>query len=353
MIARLMITLFVAVLALPIFGCGGKEKPKKKSVRPVRMLTIGSAENMTSRRFPGKIEASGRVELAFEVAGKIVKLPITSGQEIKEGELVAQLDDRDFKASLAAAQSRADKAKADLVRYEQLLKEEVIARSAYDQIKKDYDVARADADIARKAMQDTKILAPFTGVIGDKFVENFQNVQAKQPIATLQNDAVIEIGIDIPQDVALAAQKAEQIAVTTVLEAAPNQEFELKLKEYSREADPQTQTYHVRLFMPTPETKAKILPGMTTTVTFRYSEDSTGGYSVPVSAVLDEGGQTFVWKVGQDMTVRKSPVSVGLMSGDRIMITEGLQEGDRIATAGVHYLREGQKVKELTGKIGD
>ncbi|WP_147819776.1 efflux RND transporter periplasmic adaptor subunit [Salidesulfovibrio onnuriiensis] len=195
MIARIMLIFCAVVLALSIVGCGGKEELRKEAVRPVRMLTVGSAENMSTRRFPGKVEASGRVELAFEVAGKVVKLPIISGQEIREGELVAQLDDRDFKAKLTSALSRANKAKADLARYEQLLKEEVVSRSAYDQIKKDYDVARADADIARKALQDTEILAPFSGVIGDKFVENFQNVQAKQPIATLQNDAVIEIGV--------------------------------------------------------------------------------------------------------------------------------------------------------------
>lgn len=353
MIARIMTIVCAAVLVLPLSGCGEGEQPREKVVRPVRMLTVGSAESMITRRFPGKVEASGRVELAFEVAGKIVKLPIASGQEIERGALVARLDDRDFRAKLQAAESRATKAKADLVRYERLLGEEVVSRAAYDQIKKDYDVARADAQIAAKALQDAEVTAPFSGVIGDKFVENFQNVQAKQAIATLQNDTIVEVGIDIPQDVAIEAQKSVDIVATTILEAAPDKEFKLQLKEFSREADPQTRTYHVRLFMPAPESKIDIFPGMTTTVSLKYADVGREGYSVPVSAVLDEGGETFVWKVKPDMTVTKSPVGVGLMSGENISVIKGLAEGDRIATAGVHYLREGQKVRVLTGKIGD
>ncbi|WP_187170527.1 efflux RND transporter periplasmic adaptor subunit [Salidesulfovibrio onnuriiensis] len=152
---------------------------------------------------------------------------------------------------------------------------------------------------------------------------------------------------------AIATQKADKFTITTQFEAAPGREFTLKLKEFSLEADPQTQTYRVRLFMPSPETKVRILPGMTTTVILRYSGGTAEGYSVPVGAVLDEDGKAFVWKVGQDMTVTKSPVKVGLMAGESISVVEGLKEGDRIATAGVHYLREGQKVRELTGKIGD
>lgn len=353
MINHSRIALFITLLAVMLAGCGEAEAPAPEAVRPVRILTVDSAQSMITRQFPGKIQASGRVELAFELAGKIVSLPIKAGQEIKKGQLIAQLDDRDFLSSLKSAQSRADKARADLERYEKLLTEEVVSRSAYDQIKKEYDVALADAQIASKALQDTKIVAPFSGGIGEKFVENFQNVQAKQPIVSLLNDDIIEIGIDVPQDVAIAAQNASRIRSTTTFEALPGRIFELELKEYSREADAQTQTYHVSLFMPTPEDKTHMLPGMTTSVQLQYSDDTAEGFTIPAGAVLNEGGKTFVWKVSEDMTVKKAPVTVGMLNGEKITVTRGLTEGERIATAGVHYLREGQKVRELTGKIGE
>ena len=128
----------------------------------------------------------------------------------------------------------------------------------------------------------------------------------------------------------------------------------MRIKEFAQVADPVTQTFQVRVAMKSPP-GMNVLPGMTATVTLTYRRASilADRILVPISAVFKEAtGEQVAWVVGPDQTVSRRPVKLGEATGSQIEIAAGLQPGDRIAVAGVTFLREGMKVRDLGDALG-
>jgi RND family efflux transporter MFP subunit len=204
-------------------------------------------------------------------------------------------------------------------------------------------------------LRDTTLRAPYAGVIAQRFVEEGQNVQAKAPIVRLQDVEEIEIVVDVPETVMAAEiQSADILQMVAELSGAPGVQFPVRIGEIAQVADPTTQTFKVRTAMQAPE-GIRALPGMTANVTVTYRRASVLGNQimVPVAAVLNEAdGEQVAWVIGPDDTVSRQPVKLGTVSGGDVEITSGLQPGDRIAVAGVTFLREGMKVRNLGDALG-
>ena len=349
---RLTTLLLAAVVILP--GCSHKEEaPPPEVVRPAKIMTVTPTPDTTTLQYPGKVRALDRVELSFEVSGRVVDLPIREGQHIRKGDVIARLDPSDFQSRLDAAQARVNQAKAELDRYSNLLAEKVVAKSTYDVKKRNYEVALSDMEIARKALNDATLRAAFSGIIGKKFIDNYQVVQAKQPIVSLQRTSAVEVVVNAPENIMRRRTKDAVLTIKAEFANYPGELMPLTIKEYATEADPQTQTYQVVLRMPTPKDKT-ILDGMTATVYFTMKKPGGGRIVVPVGAVFyDENNQGYVWIVGQDMRVKKQAVSVGHLGNGEIEITAGLFGGERIVTAGTQKIHEGTKVREFTGTVGE
>jgi len=354
---RIILGLVVAALSVALFSVTGcskkKEVVQEKLTRPAKIMTINQAGSSVTRKYPGKVRALDRVELSFEVSGKLVDLPIKAGQDIKKGAVIAQIDPSDFQSKLDAALARENQARSELERFANLLKDRVVARSNYDVKKRNYDVATADVKIAMKALGNTKLRAPFDGRIGRKLVENFQVVQAKQAIIVLQKVGIVEIIVNAPERAMAEARKNDGGEISAEFASLPGRHFPLKLKEFATEADPQTQTYKVVLSMDTPK-GINILDGMTATVSRTSKRSGATSLEIPAPAVFaGDNEKSFVWLVGDDMTVTAQAVEVGLMRAGNITVTAGLSQGDRIITAGVQNLVSGEKVREFTGTIGE
>ncbi len=343
-----------AITVLPMTGCSKEEEVvTKEAIRPAKMMTIEQAETSKTLKYPGKVRALDRVEISFEVSGKLVELAINEGQQINKGDLIARIDPSDFKNRLAIAMAKVNQAKAELDRYANLLDEKVVAKSTYDVKKRNYDVVVSDMKIARKALADTFLKAPFSGRIGKRFVENYQVVQAKQSIVSLQRISDLEIIVNVPENVMVNHKNKNKVKFSAKFSNYPDEIYNLTVKEFATEADPQTQTYRVTMIMPNPEDKT-ILDGMTANVSMVISKSGDNAFEVPVQAVFfDIKGQAYVWKVGDDFRVKQHKVSVGMPEQNNIVILSGLSYGDKIITLGVQNLVEGQKVREFTGTIGE
>jgi len=298
--------------------------------------------------FPGKTRANRRVDLAFKVPGPLVELPVEEGQEIKQGQLIARILPRDFKINLDQAKARSIEAERQYDRYKELYVRKQVSKAEFDRYKASRDVAAAQLEDAQNALKDTYLKAPFDGVVAKRHVENFEEVQAKQPIVFFQDISKIEVLVDAPETVIATLKHEKKIEATATFAAAPDKKFSLELKEFSTEADPQTQTYQVVLVMDRPK-GINILPGMTTTVTGKGTEisDSAGRIVIPAIAVTqDADNKPFVWLLDdKEMTVSKMAVRVGEMAGSAgIVVLEGLSGGEKIVTSGVTKLKEGMKV---------
>lgn len=349
----------VTVTALLISSCEKEVAEAPEVARPVRILTISTLQGGETLSYPGVIQGAQNADLAFEVPGRLIEFPAEEGLSVEQGQLLAKLDPADFQAALDAAQARYNSAKSTFERFKEVFEKGAISRQQFDNSVRQFEVEQAQLASAEKALRDTELRAPFTGRIGRTYVENFNNVQAKQAILLLQDVSSLEVVLNVPEQDWLRAKPGVTLAQATErsrprigLSNLPGREFPAELAEIATAADPVTRTFAVRARFSPPDDLI-ILPGMSATVTINVPDDVailTGVTQIPVSAVIggDDGG-SYVWKIDSEtMRASLAPVTIGQMSGSLVSIVEGVDEGDRIAISGVQHLTDGMQVRELT-----
>ncbi|MDD4837061.1 MAG: efflux RND transporter periplasmic adaptor subunit [Dethiosulfovibrio sp.] len=294
-------------------------------------------------------------------------------------------------AAVNAAQAQFSEAEANYKRFKSLMEQGAVSQVQYEQYRTAYNVARSSlqsaqgnlqkarsgarkeelqqqqaaidaqksvVEAAQSALSDTELKAPFDGVVADTFADNHQFVQAKQSILSLQDLSNIEMVVHVPDGdvVRMREKEVDNLTMTATLDSIPGRAFPVTMKEFSTQADPKTQTYQATVTMPYPE-GLTVLPGMAVTLTVDVTpkalSDRSGttvseDFSVPSDAVFSDGaGQTYLW-LFVDGLARKTPVTAGKLEGDIISVQGELSPGDVVITAGVHFLREGQKVRLMT-----
>jgi multidrug efflux system membrane fusion protein len=357
-----------SLLVLLLCSCSKKEPEKAEAtaVRPIKLMTVGSALTGQVRKLPGTVRATDRVDLAFQVAGPLIDLPVKEGQRVKKGDLLARIDPQDYdtnlrnaKGTIAKAKAAVDYAVAEYKRYVTVKATDAgaVSDSVVNLKYTAQNVARADlqsAEAALAAAQDqlnyTRLRAPFSGVVARKYVDNYQEVTVKEPILSLQNMTDVEVLVDVPEMMMAPIRKASP-RVYADFAADPSRNFELKIKEIALQADSLTQTYQVVMVMPAP-TGIRILPGMTANVSIEFASMPADESSIIVPAIAvwaDDAGHPMVWVVDtKTMAVHRRTITTGDLTGvDSIKITAGLSSEEVIAISGVSKLQEGQVVRKL------
>ncbi len=338
------------LLLLPLLpSCKKAEIQAPTSIRPVRAIQIGDEVDFKQRWFPGKARAKEEVDLAFEVGGRLIERPVKIGDRVEKGQLLARLDPRDFQNEKESAQARLERAKAYQERIAKAAKAGAVSKQELTDADAQLEMAQAELSIKEKALADSRMVAPFAGTIAMTYVENFWNVRMKQPVMRLLDTSRIKLTVNIPEDKISLVPYVK--SVVSRFDAFPGKKVMGKVFEVGTEASKTTRTYPVTVIMDQPE-DFQILPGMTGEVTPKETEIPEGliprGYYLPPSALFSlEGQKTSVWIIdGKPLKVSRLEVeNLGL--GDYGVLVKGLSKGQWIATAGVHYLREGQKVRIL------
>ena len=325
-------------------------------VRVVKTFLVKAPSGIMQRSFPGYVEASKEVTLAFREAGQLIELPIVEGQEIQTGAILARLDPDAWEARLAKAKANFEDAKIDLERSARLITTNAIPQSEFDKKKVQYDSAKADLDEAKERLENTVLKAPFDGVVAKRYTENHQFVNSKQEIVAIQDASTIEIRLNIPENLMVLAKKIDLISLTARFDAAPDRKFEVKPNERAMKADKATQSFSITVVMPAPD-DLNILPGMAATVTadFKIKHDKdTSQCTVPIGAVFAEPDKkSYVWVIDQaTMRAHKKQVEIGTPIDNSITILAGLEGGEMIITAGVKYVQENMKVRPLKPERG-
>jgi RND family efflux transporter MFP subunit len=352
------------VIALSVFllpACEKAPEPEVQDVvRPIKMMTLGGGGAGSTLEYPGTVSATRSVEMGFEVPGRIIELPIDEGQQVEEGDLLAQLDPADYQAARDAAESNRQALRAAYNRAKKIFDQGAGSQAEVDKTLRDIRVAEEDLKKAQKALDDTTLRAPFSGEIATKIADNFQNVQAKEVILLLQDISGLEMDVTVPeQDFALATpgitleERTQRAKPEIVVSSFPGRRFPARFKSMSTTADPVTRTFLVTFAFDN-AADITLLPGMTAKVilhltTGKLTELGVSGFMVPVSAVAaDDQGNAFAWRIDPDsQRVSRVAVELGQMAGDQVRVLSGLDGGDTIATAGVHHLREGMQVRPL------
>lgn len=353
-------TLFTLVLSsLLLAGCGKTEQETTEPiVRPVKTMVVAGGETSGIRSFPGVVDASRKADLSFRVGGRVAKLLVREGEQVKQGQVLAELDPKDFQIVVNDKMAAFKRAKADYIRAKKLVGKGHISRMDYDRLEADYKSRLADLNKAKQNLSYTVLKAPFDGTIARRTIDNYEEVQASQVIFALRDNSTLEVKINVPENIILRLDKKRldkvkrAIPVWASFDSAPGKKYPLTFKEAATKADPKTQTFRVTYTMPAPD-DLRVLPGMTATVTADLSGRLTGKEKfvryLPISAVTANAKlQSQIWVVDEKtMTVHAKPVKLGTMRGGSIEVLEGLQGGERVVTAGAAYMAEGMKVSLL------
>lgn len=354
----------VCLLTLFASACDEKVVEKKEIIRPVKALKVADASNFQKRWFSGRAKGTQEIDLSFRVSGPLIERKVDVGTAVSEGDVIARIDPATFKADLDRANANVARAEATLTnaieqlkRNQTLLRQGHVAQARVDRFLAAEREARA-AVTAEKAAYKRKKLdlnftvlkAPFSGVVVKAYVENFQDVRAKQPIVRLVDNSKVEMVVYIPENLISQAHTVKAVAVK--FDALPGVTVPAKIMEIGTEASETTRTYPVTVIMDQPP-GARILPGMAgkaTRADIGVEQTEGAGIVVPETAVLtkDDPSKSFVWIIDEAAkTVSTRAVTTGAVVDQGLEIADGLKPGEWIVTAGVNYLKEGQKVRIL------
>ncbi|MDX1321155.1 MAG: efflux RND transporter periplasmic adaptor subunit, partial [Oceanospirillum sp.] len=169
--------IFLNAVLLFVVACSESVPPADTElIRPVKLHTVNSSSDGAVRQFPAVVEPTERASLTFRVSGKLVQLIARPGQMVQKGDLLAALDDTDFRLRLDQAEARYELAQTQFARAEQLIAEKLVSQAAFDEAKAQLQVARADLSTAKTALSYTRLQAPFAGSISRLLVENHENI---------------------------------------------------------------------------------------------------------------------------------------------------------------------------------
>ena len=349
---------FTALILLS--SCGKEEKQQEKLIRPVRYQEVGYLGGDKIRSFSGTAQTDKIIKLSFRSAGIINSFTIKLGQKVKKGQLLAKLDNVNARLSyeqsltqLNSAQSQMNLAKLSLNRVRSLyekgsssLSDFESAKNAYKTAQESYQSAKRGVSIQQEQIKFGYLYAPENGIIAAVASEIDENVNAGQTIATLNAGKDMEIALGLPESIITRVK--EGMVVEVSFTAIPGELFKGKVTEVAPAVDANTATYPIKVILN--NTSDKIRSGMAANVTFDLGEQKEAGkiLVVPANAVGEDSKGNFVF-VLQDNAgktiVKKQQVTIGNLTSEGFEIKQGLQAKQRIATAGLQTLLDGQEVK--------
>ena len=344
---RPIIILSVALSVLLLTSCGkgrGKGDVKPRYVRATRV----SAVDYIDRDFAGMATADDAVNLAFNLSGQVLSVDVAKGDYVKKGELLSRLDPRDVELQVASDLSQFERARAQEERMKRLLNHEAVSQQEYESAYAAFVQARSTYENSQSLLADTRLRAPFAGVVERTYVDTYQRVQSGQTIVRLVNPMSTTVEFTMPEkSLSLLSDSTTRYLVR--FDNFPDETFPARLDTYAKTAS-DASGFPVALKISKADSERYgISPGMTCQVTLRVSDSAKHDLAIPLSAVYApaEGG-TYVWVITSDNTVERRRVELGDIFGrDMVSVQQGLSSGEQIVTAGVYRLQEGQRVKIL------
>jgi RND family efflux transporter MFP subunit len=348
--------LFAIALLVVLAGCQ-RSNPPTEDMRPVRTMTIAPKSSFAMAEFSGEIRPRVETRAGFQVPGRLTQRLVEVGQNVKTGQTLATLDAQDYRlaaeaadAGLSAAKVDRDQQRADYRRFEELQHKGFISQADLDRRKASLDAAEArylQAEASARSSGNqagySALRAPHDAIVIGVDAEVGQVVSAGQSVIRLARTGEKEVLIGIPEQQLALLKAASDIQVRLWAGGPP---IEGRLRELAPVADSATRTFPARIALVNPPPSVAL--GMTATVALA-TPIVQPIIAVPLQALQAESGATHAWLFDPDsQSVRRTRVQVVNVAGNEIVIGDGLKAGDIVVTAGVHQLKEGQKVRQLS-----
>ncbi|WP_045475128.1 efflux RND transporter periplasmic adaptor subunit [Winogradskyella sp. PG-2] len=348
------------LIVLLLMSCGEKEVKEEVILRPVKYGEVTYLGGEKARQFSGTAKTEKIVNLSFRSNGIITKLDMKLGQKVKKGQLLGTLDNvsarLNYESSISSknsSESQMNTAKLSLNRVRTLYEKGSASLSDYEAAKNSYRTAVASFESSKRsvAIQQDQIrfgylYAPEDGVIASVAAEVDENVTPGQVVGVLNAGTAIEIGLGLPESVINTVKKDMKVKVTFT--AIEGETFSAIITEVAPALDTNTSTYPITVMVT--DSDERIKSGMAANVLFEFVDEDLGKdmLVVPASAVGEDGDGRFVFLIEGEKdkaTVKRQTVTIGELTPEGFEIKTGLNAGQKIATAGLQTLLDGQDVK--------
>jgi RND family efflux transporter MFP subunit len=355
-------SIFLMMSALFLNACSGRQDASPEIIRPVRYEKVIMYGGEQTRTFSGVSKSGLETNLSFKVGGNLQRLNVNVGDQVRAGELIAVLDATDFnlqldqtKSSRTQAEVRMQNARSNYDRISKLYETGSVSVNDYEQAKTAFESARAGVNSARKQVQlaeqrvnYTRLRAPINGRVANVNAEINENIMPGFSIITLTSGSDIEVTVGMPESFIAMIRDGDTVNVT--FSSLAGESFTGIISEVSYIVGEASTTYPITIKLKDPS--EDIRPGMTANVRFLLtSGDDKETILVPSVAVGEENEQNYVYVLkvlnGDTATVHKRLVTMGDITGLGFEISEGLEDGELVVTAGISKLSEGLTVRML------
>lgn len=340
---RTILYLLVAVLCI---SCNQGQNQQKAFVRSVKTVSPVPVQTTTERTLPGIVKENQIVNLGFKAAGQIEHIYVKEGDYVREGQLLAKLDDKDYKLQLSAVELQYNQLKTEVARLEELHKRNSISGNDYEKAVMGLSALKVQLQGYQNQVAYTALEAPSSGYIQSVNFKKSEMVDAGRPVFTLLDMSNVVVEADLPANLYLERENFENISCRANL--LPGEEFPLKALSVSHKSTG-SQLYKMYL-TPVSLAKNRLAPGMNVevSISLRQESETLEGYALPAKCLFSENGKHYVWVLASEPAiVQKRAVQLGGMADDGAVIVTGVLPNEKVVSAGVHYLQEGETVSEM------
>lgn len=303
-------------------------QPARVNVTTPRMRTIEEAISAVGTLMPVR-----SVELVSNAPGRVTSVPVSSGQEVEQGALLIQLDDRATRAALVEAEATLSEARQNYRRIEQLTDSNIAAEASLEEARAGLSRAEAAVMRARADLEDRAITAPFSGTLGVIDTEPGSFVQSGVAITRLSDLSAVEVSLSVPERYFERVREGQALIVTTP--AYPEESFEGQVTLRAPEIDLGSRSVEIRARIDNPE--GRLVGGMF--ANSRLVLETYEGLVIPDDAIISEGLTTYVYTV-RDGTARRNEIDIGASLGALTEVREGLSAQDSVVIAGWDQLSD-------------
>ncbi len=310
---------------------------------PVNVVTLQLQPTVLRDKInlPGVIEPWTRMDLMAKIGGSIEEVLVKEGEQVRQGQLIARIESKDYEIALDSAKAAYELAKISFARNQSLRSKGIATQANLDELEAQLRQAKAAMENAELQLSRCKILAPLSGVINrlDAKVGSVVNQMVPASIAEILQLDQVKAVVSIPESDVAAVRKLRNVEVE--IQALGNEKIAASV--YFLAPATETKAHVYRLELSIPNQDHQILPGMFVRANI-VKEERQQALAVPLFSVISRNKEQFVY-VEENGAARKKPVQTGFLEGWQVLITDGLQAGDKVIVEGHRSVEEGQTVK--------
>lgn len=346
---HILISIFVTGALCPFLQSCHNEREDGSTLRNVVLTSVESLKDTETTSYPGIVEEGESVSASFMADGKIGNLLVKEGDRVQKGQLIASLDDSDYRIGVSQLEAQYNQMTKEKERMDAMFEKHNIAPNDYEKFTAGYEQLKLQLDMVRRKLDYTRLYSPANGYISSKYMSEGELVGAGTPVYNIVNDSHLIANVDLPVSVYLKKK-----SLNGAFGSVPGIEGKIPLKmiSFTPDAD-NNMLYRMKLSIP-PSYSRELTPGMNISVSLELADTQTSDNMIPSRSIFSQDGKTYVWVFNSnDSTIQKHRVEIEGSPIGKMSVVKGLDNNAKIVETGVKQLYEGEKVNVVNRKDFD